>query len=55
MSYSEDDFLALSGIQHFRYCRRQWALIHLEGQWRENYRTADGRAMHQRANDRAER
>lgn len=55
MSYSEDDFLALSGIQHFRYCRRQWALIHLEGQWRENYRTADGRAMHQRAHDRAER
>lgn len=55
MSYSEDEFLALSGIQHFRYCRRQWALIHLEGLWLESYHTADGRAMHERAHDRTER
>ena len=25
-----DDWLPLSGIQHFCFCRRQWALIHLE-------------------------
>ncbi|MDE6142736.1 MAG: CRISPR-associated protein Cas4, partial [Muribaculaceae bacterium] len=28
MSYTEDDMLMLSGIQHFRFCPRQWALIH---------------------------
>ena len=37
--YSEDEFLMLSGIQHFAFCRRQWALIHIEQQWAENYRT----------------
>lgn len=25
-----DDYLLMSGIQHFAFCRRQWALIHLE-------------------------
>ena len=49
--YSEDDFLQLSGIQHFAFCRRQWALIHIEGQWEENFRTADGRIMHENAHD----
>lgn len=47
MEYSEDDFLPLSGIQHFSFCRRQWALIHIEQQWNENYLTADGRAKSQ--------
>ena len=36
MEYREDDFLMLSGIQHFIFCRRQWALIHIEQQWKEN-------------------
>ncbi len=45
--YSEDDYLLLSGIQHFAFCRRQWALIHIEQQWVENYRTVDGNLMHQ--------
>lgn len=49
MEYSEDDFLPLSGIQHFSFCRRQWALIHIEQQWNENYLTADGRAKHEHA------
>ena len=31
--YEEDDYLMLSGLQHFMYCRRQWALIHIEQQW----------------------
>lgn len=44
--YKEDEYLLLSGIQHFVFCRRQWALIHIEQQWEENYRTADGRVMH---------
>jgi hypothetical protein len=31
-----DDMLMLSGIQHFMFCQRQWALIHIEQQWSEN-------------------
>lgn len=50
--YSEDDFLMLSGLQHFVFCRRQWALIHIEQQWEENYRTADGQVMHRNVHDR---
>lgn len=49
--YNEEEFLALSGIQHFIFCRRQWALIHLEQQWEENVRTVEGRIMHERAHD----
>ncbi len=51
MSYNEEEYIALSGIQHFLFCRRQWALIHLEQQWAENLRTAEGRVMHERAHD----
>lgn len=49
--YGEDDFLQLSGLQHFLFCRRQWALIHIEGQWAENLRTVDGTLMHERAHN----
>ena len=49
--YTPDDLLPLSGIQHFLFCRRQWALIHVEQQWKENALTAEGRIMHQRADD----
>lgn len=51
MSYSEDDYLQLSGLQHFAFCRRQWALIHVEQQWRENLRTVEGDILHERAHD----
>lgn len=46
--YLEDDYLMISGIQHFVYCRRQWALVHVEDKWIENYFTADGRVIHNR-------
>lgn len=49
--YSQDDFLQLSGLQHFLFCRRQWALIHIEGQWAENLRTVEGDLMHRRTHD----
>lgn len=51
MEYNEDEYLMLSGIQHFRYCRRQWALIHIEQQWAENEHTVVGELMHKRAHD----
>lgn len=49
--YTADELLPLSGIQHFLFCRRQWALIHVERQWQENALTAEGRIMHQRVDD----
>ncbi len=48
MLYSEEELLALSGIQHFAFCPRQWALIHIEQQWRENISTAEGRLLHEK-------
>lgn len=53
--YSEDDFLKLSGIQHFVFCKRQWALIHIEQQWEENILTAEGRDDHARVHDNQEK
>lgn len=41
----------LSGLQHFAYCRRQWALIHIEQQWAKNERTVDGSIFHANAHD----
>ena len=49
--YGEEEYLMLSGIQHFVFCRRQWALIHVEQQWAENYRTVDGSIMHKNVHD----
>ena len=51
MEYQEEDYLMLSGIQHFRFCRRQWALIHVEQQWAENVHTVVGELMHKKAHD----
>ena len=51
MDYQDEDFLQLSGIQHFAFCRRQWALIHIENMWAENYRTTDGAILHEKAHD----
>lgn len=51
MDYKEEDFLKLSGIQHFAFCRRQWALIHVENQWEENVRTVEGHIIHDKAHD----
>lgn len=49
--YKEDQYLMLSGIQHFVFCRRQWALIHIEQQWNENLRTIEGKLLHKKAHD----
>ncbi len=45
-SYDTEDYLMLSGIQHFAFCKRQWALIHLEQFWQENILTFGGRELH---------
>jgi len=51
MQYEEDDMLMLSGIQHFAFCPRQWALIHIEQQWEENRLTIEGEFLHQHVDD----
>lgn len=51
MEYKEDNFLLLSGIQHFAFCRRQWALIHIEQMWDENLHTTEGKLMHEKVHD----
>lgn len=51
MENNENDFLMLSGLAHFSFCRRQWALIHVEQLWRENVLTLDGHYMHERVHD----
>lgn len=51
MEYTEDNYLMLSGIQHFKFCKRQWALIHIEQQWEENVHTVVGELMHKKAHD----
>ena len=50
-TYTESDYLMISGLQHFEFCRRQWALIHIEQQWSENYRTTAGELMHKKAHE----
>lgn len=51
LMYQEDDYLMISGLQHFSFCRRQWGLIHLEQQWKDNLRTTEGELMHERAHN----
>lgn len=44
----ENEYLMMSGIQHFVFCKRQWALIHIEQQWAENHLTTEGKIQHER-------
>lgn len=44
--YDESDLLPLSALQHFLFCKRQCALIHVEQLWQENAFTAEGRLLH---------
>jgi CRISPR-associated exonuclease Cas4 len=49
--YQPDELLPLSGIQHFAFCRRQWALIQIERQWQDNVLTVEGKLLHHRVDD----
>ena len=52
MSENEEaEYLMLSGIQHFLFCRRQWALIHVGGFWEENEHTVRGEQQHEKVHD----
>jgi CRISPR-associated exonuclease Cas4 len=49
--YPAEELLPLSGIQHFGFCRRQWALIYIERQWEDNVLTVEGKLLHDRVDD----
>jgi len=49
--FDEDALVAISALQHWLYCPRQCALIHLEQAWSENRFTAEGKVLHKRAHD----
>jgi CRISPR-associated exonuclease Cas4 len=49
--YSEDDLIMISALQHYAFCARQCALIHIEQIWDENRATAEGRIMHEHVHE----
>ncbi len=49
--FTEDELLPLSALQHWLYCPRQCALIHLEQAWAENKFTAEGQTLHKKAHE----
>lgn len=51
MQWDNDNMLMLSGIQHFVFCPRQWALIHIEQLWADNRLTIEGELLHSNVDD----
>ncbi|MDP2182610.1 MAG: CRISPR-associated protein Cas4 [Actinomycetota bacterium] len=46
--YAEEDLVLISAIEHYSYCPRQFALIHIEQTFRENAQTLSGDRIHER-------
>ncbi|MDR2608716.1 MAG: CRISPR-associated protein Cas4 [Treponema sp.] len=46
--FDEENLIPISALQHVLFCERQYALIHLEQLWEENFFTAEGRVLHER-------
>ncbi len=51
MPVAAEDSVAISALQHFAFCPRQCALIHIERAWEENTLTSQGRVLHDRAHE----
>ncbi len=49
---TDEPLVMLSALQHWLFCKRQCALIHLEQVWEENRLTASGRVLHERVDER---
>lgn len=49
MNKDEADYIMISALQHFMFCTRQCALIHIEQLWQENYFTTSGVVFHEKA------
>ncbi len=46
--FSEDDFIQINALQHYVFCPRQCALIHIEDVWQENLYTTRGALLHEK-------
>lgn len=49
--YSDDELIMLSGIQHYAFCPRQWALAYVDSLWEDNHLTIEGDWLHRRVDD----
>jgi len=49
--FAERDLIPISALQHFLYCPRQCALIHIEREWTESQDTVQGNILHERVHD----
>ena len=47
----EEELIAISALNHYTYCPRRCALIHIEQIWDENRATAEGRIMHEKVHE----
>ena len=50
-SWSDDDLIMVSALEHWSYCHRQCALIHIEQTFDENLYTLRGRTVHQQVDE----
>lgn len=53
--YTDEELFSISALNHFLYCQRRCALIHVERVWAENRFTAEGRVMHERVDSGGDR
>lgn len=51
MAQEDEDLLPLSALQHLAFCERQCALIHMDREWAENKKTAEGQTLHQKVDE----
>lgn len=49
--FNEDELISISALNHFYYCKRRCALIHIEQIWTENLFTVEGRIMHEHVHE----
>lgn len=46
--YSDEELIPISALNHLLFCKRRFALVHIEQLWQENLFTAQGQIMHER-------
>ena len=49
--FDEEELLPISALQHFVFCPRRCALVHVEQIWTENKFTVEGDILHERVDE----
>ena len=49
--FDEEELLPISALQHFVFCPRRCALVHIEQVWTENKFTVEGDLLHERVDE----